>query len=48
MKPFFISTASAILLTCLPAFARLAETPAQCQERYGAPVREIAGSDRHR
>jgi hypothetical protein len=36
---------SVIVLVCLPALARLDETPAQCQERYGAPVREIAGAN---
>lgn len=45
MKSFFISFTSAILLLSLPALARLDETPAQCQERYGAPVREIAGTN---
>jgi hypothetical protein len=41
----FFVLVSAILLHCLPAAARLDETPAQCQQRYGNPVRAIPGSN---
>ena len=37
--------ATFLFLLCLPAAARLGETPAQCQQRYGDPVRELAGNN---
>jgi hypothetical protein len=45
MKPSSIITTAAILLLSLPAAARLDETPAQCNQRYGTPVSEVPGNN---
>jgi hypothetical protein len=45
MKTQILTITCAILLLNLPAAARLGETPTQCNERYGVPVREIAGGN---
>ena len=49
-KPFLNMTlrpliAALVLSSALPAYARLGETEAQSQTRYGAPVESLVGSD---